>query len=276
MYYFMIDSLEKAFLVPDEAFDKLFDLYNDIKDEKIIEFINMLKNPETSFLQRRILANIISLQNYSKVIIENLIREDVTTNTDYNFFKLINVKIENDSYILHFLNFTLEYGYEYVGIENNFIMMPESERTYLVLARSIMIRRPFELYGIKESGKNETLKTFANLCGKRINYINTTENFSVQGFNNILYGNLKTGSWICLNNTENMKFDLFEILGNRILEVYRILIHASSGQDEYFTENGEKFPVKVKQTNIFLYRNKHPLLFLPKKTCFIMKENLQE
>ena len=31
MYYFMIDSLEKAFLVPDEAFDKLFDLYNDIK-----------------------------------------------------------------------------------------------------------------------------------------------------------------------------------------------------------------------------------------------------
>ena len=255
MYYFMIDSLEKAFLVPDEAFDKLFDLYNDIKDEKIIEFINMLKNPETSLLQRRIIANIISLQNYSKVIIENLIREDVTTNTDYNFFKLINVKIENDSYILHFLNFTLEYGYEYVGIENNFIMMPESERTYLVLARSIMIRRPFELYGIKESGKNETLKTFANLCGKRINYINTTENFSVQGFNNILYGNLKTGSWICLNNTENMKFDLFEILGNRILEVYRILIHASSGQDEYFTENGEKFPVKVKQTNIFLYRN---------------------
>ena len=50
MYYLMIDSLEKSFAVPDEAFDKLFDLYNDIKDEKILEFINMLKNPETSFL----------------------------------------------------------------------------------------------------------------------------------------------------------------------------------------------------------------------------------
>ena len=255
MYYLMIDSLEKSFAVPDEAFDKLFDLYNDIKDEKIIEFIQMLKSPETTFLQKRIIANIISLQNYSKLIIENLIREDVTTATDYNFFKLINVKIENDSYMLHFLHFTLEYGYEYVGVENNFVMMPESERVYLVLARSIWVRRPFELYSIKESGKNETLKTFANLCGKRINYVNTTQNFSVQGFNNILYGNLKTGSWICLNNCENIKFELIEVLANRILEVYRILMHATSGQEEYFIENGEKFPVKIKQLNIFIYRN---------------------
>ena len=157
--------------------------------------------------------------------------------------------------MLHFLHFTLEYGYEYVGVENNFVMMPDSERVYLVLARSIWVRRPFELYSIKESGKNETLKTFANLCGKRINYVNTTENFTIQGFNNILYGNLKTGSWICLNNSENMKFDLLEILGNRILEVYRMLIKATSRQEEYFIENGEKFPVKVKQLNIFLYRN---------------------
>ena len=255
MYYLMIDSLEKSLLIPDEAFDKLFDLYNDIKEERIIEFIEMLKKPETTFLQKRILSNIISLQNYSKIIIETLIREDVSTTTDYNFYRIINVKIENDSFILHFLNFTLEYGYDYVGIENNFMMIPDSERVYLVLARSIMVRRPFELYGIKESGKNETLKTFANLCGKRINFVNTTEHFSVQGFNNILYGNLKYGCWICLNNSENMKFDLLEILGNRILEVYRILIKATSGQEEFFQENGDKFPVKVKQMNIFLYRN---------------------
>ena len=255
MYYLMTDSIEKSLSNPDEAFDKLFDLYNDIKEERIIEFIEMLKNTETAFLQKRILANIISLQNYAKVIIENLIREDVTTTSDYNYFKLINVKIENDSFMLHFLNFALEYGYDYVGLDNNFVIMPESERVYLVLARALLIRRPFELYGIKESGKNETLRTFANLCGKRIQYINTTENFNLQGFNNTLYGNLKTGCWICLNNTDNMKFELLEILGNRILEVYRILIHASSGQDEYFIENGDKFPVKVKQTNIFLYRN---------------------
>ena len=53
------------------------------------------------------------------------------------------------------------------SVENNFVMMPDSERVYLVLARSIWVRRPFELYSIKESGKNETLKTFANLCIER-------------------------------------------------------------------------------------------------------------
>ena len=46
----MTDSIEKSLSNPDEAFDKLFDLYNDIKEERIIEFIEMLKNTETSFL----------------------------------------------------------------------------------------------------------------------------------------------------------------------------------------------------------------------------------
>ena len=32
-------------------------------------------------------------------------------------------------------------------------------------------------------------------------------------------------------------------------------MHATSGQEEYFIENGEKFPVKIKQLNIFIYRN---------------------
>jgi hypothetical protein len=69
-----------------------------------------------AFIKKRIIINIIALYNYCKSIIEILIREDVTSSSDYYFYKLINPKLENDSYILHFLNYTLEYGYEYVGI----------------------------------------------------------------------------------------------------------------------------------------------------------------
>ena len=252
MYYLMIDSLEKCLINPEEAFDKLFDLYNEIKDERIIDCIETLKDKNVAFIKKRIIINIIALYNYCKSIIEILIREDVTSSSDYYFYKLINPKLENDSYILHFLNYTLEYGYEYVGIQNNFLMMPEAEKTYLVLSNSMLLRRPFQLYGVKETGRNETIRNFANLCGKRINYFSSNENYSIQAFNNVLLGNLKNGCWICIDRTENMKFELLEILAVRILEVYRIF--RESGEDDIYSENGEKYQMKVKQMNIFIYR----------------------
>ena len=40
MFYYIMDSLEKALVNQDEAFDKLFDIYNEIKEEKIPFFVN--------------------------------------------------------------------------------------------------------------------------------------------------------------------------------------------------------------------------------------------
>ena len=33
--------------------------------------------------------------------------------------------------MLHFISFVIEYGYEYVGLQNNFLIMPDSEKMYL-------------------------------------------------------------------------------------------------------------------------------------------------
>jgi hypothetical protein len=41
MFYYIIDSLDKALINQDEAFDKLFDVYNEIKEEKIPSFISL-------------------------------------------------------------------------------------------------------------------------------------------------------------------------------------------------------------------------------------------
>ena len=250
IYYLTIDSIEKSLFVADEAFDKLFDLYNEIKDEKTVFFMNLIKEKDTTKVQKRVLFNLISLMNYSKVIIENLIRDDVTTNNDFTFVKIINPKIENDSFTLHFIQNTFEYGFEYVGLQDNFLIMPESERMYIAFANCIINQRPFTMYGIQDSGKKEILKIFANLCGKKINYINTTKNFSFTSFSNFFYGNIKQGCWLCIDETQNIKYEILETLALRIAEFYRIL--QSGG--EFELENGDKVTANVNQFSIFFYR----------------------
>ena len=254
MFYYIMDSLEKALINQDEAFDKLFDVYNEIKEEKIPAFINRIKNDKINSIQKKILINFISLQNYAKNIIENLIREDVTSTNDYNFCKLIIPKIENDTYILHFLSFTLEYGYEYTGFQFNFLIQPECEKMYITFYHAIYCRNPMHIYGIQDTGKKEILEIFAKLCGKRINYVNATSNYDVNSFNKVLYGNIKYGSWICIDESQNIKFDLLEILSQRIMEIYRII--RGEIEDEEFNDIGDKLQNQnaMKHTNIFIYR----------------------
>ena len=250
MFYLTMDNLEKALWQPDESFDKMFDLYNEIKDEKIVEFVNKIKKEDITKTQKRILINLIFLFNYSKSIIEGLIREDVTTTNDFNFIKLISPKIENDSFMLHFISFTIEYGYEYVGLQNNFLIMPESEKMYLSLAQAIHYKKPFQIYGLNNGTKKETLKVLGNLCGKRINYFYATSYFSLESFNKIYYANRKSGCWLCIDECQNINFDLIEILATRIADIYRIM--QSSGTDEEdFGGGEEKSTVKM---HIFFYR----------------------
>ena len=250
IYYLIMDNIEKSLLSSEQAFDKLFDLYNDIKEDKIVFFNSLILDQETTKVQKRILFNLISLMNYAKLIIEILIKEDVTSNNDFTFVKIISPKIENDSLVLHFIQNTFEYGYEYVGLQDNFLIMPESERMYMAFANCIINQRPFTMYGLEDNGKKEILKIFGNLCGKKINYINTTKNFSFNSFTNFFYGNIKQGCWLCIDETQNIKFEILEILALRIAEYYRIL--QSGG--EFELESGDKVVANVTQFSIFLYR----------------------
>ena len=250
MFYLTMDHLEKALLKPDESFDKMFDLYNDIKEDKITGFINQIKNNENSIIQKRILINLIFLYNYSKSIIENLIKEDVAIYYDYHFIKLINPKIEVDSYFLYFISFSIEYGYEYVGLQNNFLIIPESEKMYLSFIQSIKYKKPFQIYGLNNGTKKETLKVLANLCGKRINYFYATSYFSLESFNTIYNANKKSGCWLCIDECQNINYDLIEILATRIADIYRIM-QTTGTDEEDFSGGEEKSLIKM---NIFFYR----------------------
>ena len=253
MFFYIMDSIEKSLINPDEAFDKLFDLYNEIKDEKIPSFMNRLKEDKLNSLQKRIIINLISLENYAKDIIENLIREDITSTSDYNFCKLIIPKMENDSFMLHFISFVLEYGYDYCGFQTNFLMLPECEKMYIAFSNAIFYKKPMHIYGIQETGKKEILELFAKLCGKRINYINATSNYDVTSFNKVLFGNIRYGTWICIDKSQNIKYELLEVLAGRIMEIYRVI--RGEIEEEEFGEIIDKTQNAFKHTNVFIYRD---------------------
>ena len=108
------------------------------------------------------------------------------------------------------------------------------------------------IYGIQDTGKKEILEVFSKLCGKRINYVNATSNFDIISLNKMLYANIKYGSWICIDESQNIKYELLEILSGRIMEIYRII--RGEIENEEISEIGDKLQNQnaIKNTNIFI------------------------
>ena len=70
--------------------------------------------------------------------------------------------------MLHFKLFEIEYGYEYVGLQNNFLIMPDNERMYLSFAHAINYKNPLHIYRLNNGTKKETLKVFAIYVEKEL------------------------------------------------------------------------------------------------------------
>ena len=87
-----------------EAFDKMFDFYNELKDlEK--DFTKILKENNNDINKIKILISILAIINYFVKSIENLVREDVTKVTDYPFNRILQIKVENDSVNVRLFNY---------------------------------------------------------------------------------------------------------------------------------------------------------------------------
>ena len=273
-YHVFFFSLEKTLEKEKEAFDKLFDFYNELKDiEKV--YTKMIKEENNTINRIKVLISIIAIINYFIKSIENLVREDVTKTSDYPFYKILQIKIENDFVNIKILNFNFEYGNEYTGLKYDFFVLPDTEKTFLSIVNALYYRKPFLLYNNQSFFKKEILNITSNILGKNISYFTSNKAFNVTGLNNVIYGNMRNGNLVCINNTELIEFNLLKVIIERINEIFRLI--QSKHEEGYFTDrNNEKYSINIKKFNIFLtynidsfnFNNRNYILPLCVKTNF--------
>ena len=251
LYYFLEKTLEKE----SEAFDKLFDFYNECKDEWKVKFVKMLtNNKDNTPIKVRFIINIITIIDYMIKSVEALLRDDVSKNTDYSYTKVLQVKIEVDSVTVKLFQYSFEYGNEYVGLFNDFFVLPQTERTFVSILNAFSIHKSFILYNNQNYFKQQTLSMVSNILGRNIYYFTANSEFGITGLNNLLYGNMSSGQIVCINNIEIINFDFLRAIVNRISEVMRLLY--CKQEEGYFNDiDGEKYLINNKKFNIFLTYN---------------------
>ena len=266
IYYSILDNIEKS-LRTNDVFDKIFELYNICKNDIMIEIIKNINDDKNAVNKKKYFC-LLSLFNYIIGMLENLMHDDAQSPSDFSFIKYLNPKIESDTLNFYILGnlCSIEYGYEYTGIINNYLLLLSNEKMF------IEIMNAFEFYkkpiiintnyikaekDINLNNNNSSLYTYDNIfilgsfLGKNIKEYSCNKNTDVNIFKNILCGYIKYGPWIRFNNIYNLNsIHDFEIISNQIIEVYYQIKHS---EEEFITLNdGNKILINNKNFNIIV------------------------
>ena len=118
-----MDHIEKS-LKSDDIFDRLFEIYNICKNDAIALIIQKI-NEDKNVNNKKKYFCLFGLFNYLISVLENLMQDDVQLPTDFSFIKYLIPKIESDTLMFYILGnlCSIEYGYEYTGIINNYLLL---------------------------------------------------------------------------------------------------------------------------------------------------------
>lgn len=251
IFYYMMDIIDKALLSDNDAFDKLFDIYHEHKDEFKEMYIKKAKDATITHRDRMMYLSLVALENNYINIIEDLIREDVQENTDYNYIKLINPKIENDSFYISFMNMNIEYGFEYTGNVNNYYQSSTNEKLIMKLISLFNNKIPYVIKS-EQSFKNGLYyflyETIYKVIGRNVNVLICNNDFNEFSMNSMMYSNFKNGGWICIDKVNVLSHEVLNVLINRIREFYMLI--RSSEEEGFYMENNDKVQINMKNYNI--------------------------
>ena len=246
-YYFLEKTLEKE----NEAFDKLFDFYGTVKDDWKKKYIKILREQNNSELTIQLIICSIAIWDYFIKNVENLLRDDVRKTSDYTYNKILQIKVENDSVIIKIFNYSFEYGNDYVGLFYDFFVLPQTEKTFISIINSLHYQNSFLFYNNQTYFKKELLYIISNILGRRINYLTINENLDLKGINNLLYGNMRIGQYICVTSTEIVDLKILKILADRINEILQLL-KCRQEEGVFVDRDSEKYIINAKRFNIFM------------------------
>ena len=269
IYYSVMEGVEKS-LKSDDVFDKLFELYNTIKYDIMIEIIKFINNDEDGVNKIKYFC-LLSLINYLVGLLENLMNDDVQSPSDFSFIKYLFPKIESDTLMFYILGnlCSIEYGYEYIGVIKNYLPLFSNEKIFVqIMTACAFSKKPIILntnYIKEENDINlynntnlfityDNISILGSFLGKNIKEYSCNKNTNVNIFKNMLCSYNKYGPWIRFNNIyclNNMKD--FEIISNQIIEVYYQLKH--SEEDFISMNNGHKILITNKNFNVIVNFN---------------------
>ncbi|XP_073972352.1 dynein axonemal heavy chain 10-like isoform X4 [Rhodnius prolixus] len=158
-------------------------------------------------------------------VFESLLQEKVTSDNDFGWIKHLRYywDRENDSLIIKQCAAMFHYGFEYMGLNRQFVATPVTNRIYLAMTQAISKHLGSAIVGSPGVGKTETIKNLARIMGRFIMVCVCNETIEHSAIASKLTGCCMTGSWILLDKLNRLTKYVQNLITTDIQRIFGIL-----------------------------------------------------
>lgn len=177
---------------------------------RVAEFVVQDLDP----ILRKKCEHLITEFVFQRDVLERLEENNVRSSTHYLWLLQMRYVYDPtkdllDRLCIEMADARLEYGFEYLGVNEKLVRTPLTDRCFLTMAQAINQRLGGSPYGPAGTGKTETVKALGSQLGRFTIVFNCDDTFDFQAMSRIFLGICQVGAWGC--------FDEFNRLEERIL-----------------------------------------------------------
>lgn len=174
--------------------DMLVDILNEI-EKNLMDLTAIIRSNEMTNLNRITLKTLCILDCHARDVTQKLINDPNSNIECFQWISQLRYYWNNNEVVIRALNFSIPYGYEYLGNFQRIVNTPLSERCILSVLLAFKNQMNASIEGPTATGKSETIKELAKFLAIQFKVFDCAPEMSFSTISQFLKGIAISGAW---------------------------------------------------------------------------------